>query len=205
MSVTHVEFLVEEPSVEALLREVLPHLLRSVPFEIRVFQGKPDLLAQLPHRLRGYAWFPDTWRIVVVVDRDNDDCHALKQQLEQHALAAGRFTRARRDRGCFTVINRIAIEELEAWYFGDWEAVRAAYPNVAANVPRRAAFRNPDAIAGGTWEAFERVLQQVGYFKGGLRKLEAACAIAPYLDPARNTSPSFKIFRDAILELAASD
>lgn len=203
MSVAYAEFLVEEPSMEALLRVVLPQILGQSPFEIRVFQGKANLLAQLPHRLRGYAWFPDTYRIVVVVDRDDDDCHVLKQQLEQHAQSAGRFTRAQRDRGPFTVINRIAIEELEAWYFGDWQAVRAAYPNVAANVPRRAAFRDPDAIAGGAWEAFERVLQRAGYFKGGLRKLEAAQTIAPHLVPARNTSRSFQVFRDAVLELAA--
>jgi hypothetical protein len=29
------------------------------------------------------------------------------------------------------VVNRLAIEELEAWYFGDWEAVRAAYQSSA--------------------------------------------------------------------------
>ncbi len=33
---------------------------------------------------------------------------------------------------------------------------------------------DPDAIPGGTWEAFERVLQRSGYFQTGLRKLEAA-------------------------------
>lgn len=37
------------------------------------------LLARLPERLRGYAsWLPDTWRIVVIVDRDDADCTTLK-------------------------------------------------------------------------------------------------------------------------------
>ena len=58
------------------------------------------------------------------------------------------------------VVNRVAVEELEAWYFGDWEAVRAAYPRVSANTPQRQGLRDPDGIAGGTWEAFERVMQQ---------------------------------------------
>jgi len=46
------------------------------------------------------------------------------------------------------VVNRIAIEELEAWYFGNWPAVVATYPNVPENIPGKAPYRNPDAIAG---------------------------------------------------------
>jgi hypothetical protein len=203
MSVAYVEFLVEEPSMEVFLREILPSLLNDVPFEIRTFQCKDDLLENLPNRLRGYAyWVPDDCRIVVVVDRDDDDCLALKRELEQHALSAGLSTRAHPQEERFTVINRIAIEELEAWYFGDWDAVRSAYPRVKETIPRRAGYRDPDAIRGGTWEAFERILRRQGYFKTGLRKVEAARAIAPYMDPNRNTSRSFQVFRDAILELS---
>jgi len=50
----------------------------------------------------------------------------------------------------FQVINRIAIEELEAWFFGDWPAMCAAYPKLDASVPKRAGLRDPDAIKGGT-------------------------------------------------------
>jgi hypothetical protein len=202
MSVIHVEFLVEEPSMEVFLRALLPRLLGSVHFDIRTFQCKDDLLKQLPYRLRGYTWFPEVYRIAVVVDRDSDDCQELKRELEQCADGAGLPTRTHPQQGHFMVVNRIAIEELEAWYFGDWDAVREAYPRVSETVPRRQGHRNPDAIAGGTWEAFERVLQQAGYFKGGLRKIEAARSIAPHLDPARNISRSFQVFRNALLELA---
>ncbi len=202
MSVIHVEFLVEEPSMEAFLRALIPRLLGPVHFEIRTFQCKDDLLKRLPDRLRGYAWFPEEYRIVVVVDRDRDDCRKLKQKLEQYAAGAGLPTRTHPQQGHFTVVNRIAIEELGAWYFGDWEAVRLAYPRVPPTVTRRAPFRDPIGIAGGTWEAFERVLQRAGYFRGGLRKIEAARAIAPHLDPAQNTSHSFQVLREALLELA---
>ena len=89
MSVDHVEFLVEEPSMEVFLRGLLPRLLGPVHFEIRAFQCKEDLLKRLPDRLRGYAWFPEAYRIVVVVDRDSDDCRQLKQELERHARQAG--------------------------------------------------------------------------------------------------------------------
>jgi len=203
MSVVHVEFLVEEPSMEVFLRALLPRLLGTVHFEVRTFQCKDDLLQRLLDRLRGYAWFPENYRIVVVVDRDSDDCQELKQELERHAAQVGLPTRTYPQQGHFTVINRIAIEELESWYFGDWDAVRAAYPRVSENVPRRASYRDPDAIVGGTWEAFERVLRRSGYFKGGLRKIEAARSIAPHIDPARNSSRSFQVFRDALLELAS--
>jgi hypothetical protein len=203
MTVTYVEFLVEEPSMDVFLRALLPRLLDPVHFDIRTFQCKDDLLKRLPDRLRGYAWFPETYRIVVVVDRDSDDCRKLKQDLERHAARAGLPTRTHPQQGHFTVINRIAVEELEAWYFGDWDAVRIAYPRVSETVPRRAGYRNSDAITGGTWEAFGRILQRSGYFEGGLRKVEAARSIAPHLDPVRNTSRSFQVFRDALLELAS--
>ena len=98
------------------------------------------------------------------------------------------------------LVNRIAIEDLEAWYFGDWAAVLSAYPRVPAKVPRRQGFRDPDAIVGGTWEAFERVMQAHGYFKGGLLKIEAARAIGAHVDPARSSSRSFVILWDAIAE-----
>ena len=78
------------------------------------------------------------------------------------------------------MVNRVAIEELEAWYFGDWEAVQAAYPGVNANLPQKAGFRDSDAVQGGTWEAFERVLQKARYFKNGLRKIEAARTVAEH-------------------------
>ena len=203
MSAEYVDFIVEEPSMEALLRVLLPQLLPETPFSVYSFQGKDELIERLPDRFKGYAaWLPQNHYVVVIVDRDDTDCRALKDQLEGFARQAGLSTRTRRVGNRFTVVNRIAIEELEAWYFGDWEAVRAAYPRVSSTVPRKQAYRNPDSIAGGTWEAFEREMQRTGYFKGGLRKIEAAEAIARHMDIHRNTSNSFRVFRDAISELA---
>ena len=202
MSVSTLDFIVEEPSMEAFLRALLPPLLQQIHFNIYPFQGKDQLLERLPSRLQGYAkWVSHEHKIVVLVDRDDDDCVRLKTQLEQMAERAGLFTRSRPHEGHFTVVNRIAIEELEAWYFGDWEAVRAVYPRLSATIPDKAAYRNVDAIAGGTCERFERVLQQAGYFKGGLRKIEAAHAIAPHIVPHRNCSRSFQTFLETIIHL----
>ena len=200
MSVTHFEILVEEASMEAALRAMLPSLLAGVSFAVYPHQCKEELLQRLPDRLRGYtAWLPETSRIVVVVDRDDDDCRVLKRRLEGIAASAGMAPPAVAPAGNWTAVNRLVIEELEAWYFGDWDAVRAVYPRVPATVPQRAGYRDPDAIAGGTWEAFERVLRASGYFRGGLRKIEAARTIAPNMDPSRNRSRSFQVFRDTLM------
>ena len=205
MTAAHLEVLVEEPSMEAFLNALLPRLLPADrSFLVHPFQGKTDLMGRLQDRLRGYAvWLPDDARIVVVVDRDDDDCIALKAQLEGMAKKARLRTRARHGRQPWQLVNRIAIEELEAWYFGDWEAVCATYPRVSERVVNQAGYRDPDGIAGGTWEAFERVLQRHGYFRGGLGKIEAARALGAAIDPARNRSISFGYFRDAVLEAVA--
>lgn len=202
MKTEHLEILVEEPSMEAFLRELLPRMLGpGVSFQIYPYQCKDDLLDKLPSRLRGYAsWLPVTSRIVVIVDRDDDDCSDLKKKMEKMARDAGLHTRTSAADKNWQVVNRVAIEELEAWYFGDWEAVREVYPRVGANIPKKESYREPDGILGGTWEAFERVLQKAGYFKNGLRKMEAAREIGKRVDPQRNRSRSFKVFRDAILE-----
>lgn len=205
MAASHLELLVEEPSMEVFLRALLPRLLpQDRTFEVHAFQGKSDLLGKLEARLRAYAaWLPEDWRVVVVVDRDDDDCLQLKQRLEAVAQQAGLRSRSRASGLPWQLANRIAIEELEAWYFGDWEAVRTAYPRVSAHIPQRQGFRDPDAVAGGTWEAFERVMQRHGYFKGGFAKIEAARAIGACIDPGRSHSRSFAAFQEALAEAVA--
>lgn len=196
---------VEEPSMEATLEHLLPKLTNDVDFEIRRFQGKDDLLKNLPNRLRGYStWLPENWAILVLVDRDDDDCTILKQTLEGMAARAGLLSKTKAGNGNrFQIANRIAIEELEAWFFGDWAAVQTAYPRVPATIPQKSGFRDPDAILGGTWEALERVLKRAGYFKTGIRKMECARAVAQNMVPTRNTSKSFQAFSGAVSAAAA--
>jgi hypothetical protein len=52
-------------------------------------------------------------------------------------------------------------------------------------------------------EAFERVLQNGGYFKTGLRKIEAARLVAAQMIPARNSSTSFRVLCAALSEMAS--
>ena len=181
--------------MEAALTAILPRMIGNKSFKITQYTDKQTFLERLPDRLRGYAgWLPSSSRIVVIIDRDNDNCQALKARIEAMAQRTGLRIEADH-RGLAQVIIRIAIEELEAWYFGDWEAVQAAYPG-AGKPPQHC--RAPDEIIGGTWEAFERHMKRHGYFASGLRKIEAAAKIAPHIDPNRNTSPSFQAFRRAV-------
>lgn len=202
MKAEHLEILVEERSMEVFLRELLPRLLGDqATFNVYPSQGKRDLLQNLSARLKGYAaWLPTGWRVIVVVDRDDQDCHELKELMEDAAANAGLETKSAGRAANWRVATRIAIEELEAWYFGDWEAVHATYPKVPKTLADKAAYRDPDNIAGGTWEAFERVLQKAGYFESGLSKTEVARALGQRLDAPRNRSRSFEAFRDALFE-----
>ncbi|MCE2491794.1 MAG: DUF4276 family protein [Alphaproteobacteria bacterium] len=205
MPASHFEFHVEELSMEAFLAACLPGILSAdCTFGIYPYPGKDALLRKIGDRLKGYAtWMPAEYRIVVVVDRDGDECEELKSRLEQICESAGLRSRRAAGGPDWQVVTRIAIEELEAWYFGDWPAVCAAYPRVSANIPSRSVYQDPDAVRGGTWEAFERVLQNHGYFRQGLAKVQAATDIGRHIAPTRSRSRSFAVFRDAIAEAAA--
>lgn len=205
------EVLVEEPSAEAALKIVLPKLLSSagrddVPFAIHNFSGKSNLLKRLPSRLEGFSHYADAadLRILVLVDRDSDDCLVLKGELERMAAGAGLETRATSGGAAFRVCNRIVVEELEAWFLGDSDAVRAAYPRVPASFHNRKTFRDPDGVAGGTWQALERLLQKSGYHQGGLAKVQCASDIASHMVAPRNRSPSFRSFAEGVVDLVNS-
>ncbi len=140
------------------------------------------------------------------MDRDEEDCHALKEQLETMAREANLHTKSRpgQDRR-FHVVNRIVIEELEAWFLGAPDALCQAYPRVSQTFIKKKKYRTPDEIAG-AWEALLRVLQRAGYYKGQKRlpKMEVARNIARHLDPHNNASPSFHCFVRELKALASA-
>jgi hypothetical protein len=155
-------FLVEGSSEERFLEEFLPGLIPGHSFKVYPHQGRGKLpgdprrppptkdrtlLGQLPATLRawGRAFSPDTDRVVVLVDVDNDDCSLLLQKL----LAA-----AKEIDPAPHCLFRFAIEELEAWYLGDAKALRRAYPGAQIEHLRR---YQQDTICG-TWEVFQTII-----------------------------------------------
>ncbi|HAC62218.1 MAG TPA: hypothetical protein DCF68_01455 [Cyanothece sp. UBA12306] len=200
----HFEFLVEEFSAKECLEQLLTKILsQTITYKIHNFRGKSDLIKKLPMRLKGYKdWIPDDYRIIILVDRDNEDCQILKDKLEDIAKQTGLITKSMsQDKKTFQVLNKIAIEELEAWFFGDVNAIVSAYSKVSPNLGNQAKYRKPDEITGGTWEALEKVLQKAGYHKGGLEKVKAAREISKFMTPQNNCSTSFQVFYKGILEM----
>jgi uncharacterized protein DUF4276 len=129
----NLELLTEEPSMERALSILLPKILGSGHvWTIRSLHGKARLLGSLQNLLAGYAsWVRvgDT-KVVVLVDRDDDDCRTLKKFMEDAAKNVGLPTPRNADEGeGATVLNRIVVEELEVWFLGDGDALRTAYPD----------------------------------------------------------------------------
>ena len=195
----HIEFLLEERSAEVALASILPKILPDdVILKFHVFEGKQDLLKELPKRLKGYRqWITDDYRIMVLIDEDRQNCNELKTQLENAAHEAGFVTKSSTlPNGDFQVVNRLAIEELEAWFFGDIGALREAYPKVSKSLQYKKKYRYPDAITGGTYEALERLLKRS--YKRVFPKTTIARNIAPHMEPSRNRSKSFQVFVEGL-------
>jgi hypothetical protein len=99
----------------------------------------------------------------------------------------------------------IAIEEGEAWFFGDIPAIKKAYPKAKDAVLNT--YVN-DSICG-TWEKLADAvfpggaasLSTKGWQAIGAEKSLWAEKITPHMDVKNNASRSFKYFREKILEL----
>jgi len=199
----YLELLVEEPSMETALRALLPKIVGTLAFQIVTHQCKNELLLRLPQRLDGYRrrrendpWFRAHSRVVILVDRDDDDCTALKQRLEAAARHSGLMSRSGAAGGNYFVANRLAIEELEAWYFGDPEALSSAYPGVPVSLGKKAKFRDPDHLQFPALELEKLTGKRY-------QKVAGSRAIAPHLDLERPGSRSFRHLIRAIRNTTA--
>lgn len=196
-----IEILVEEQSAEEALRHLLPGLLKSrARAKVINLGSKYKLLKVLPERLAAYRRriaSGEPLRVVVLVDRDDDDCERLKAVLERMATAAGLSTKSSPAAdGRFVVLNRIVIEELESWFIGDPSALRKAFTSLPKIEQNAGIFRNPDN--GGSWEALHRFLKRHGIYKSSFPKIDAARRIAPHMTVEQNRSRSFRVFVDGM-------
>lgn len=197
-----IEFLIEEPSAEEALKLLLPKVMRNrADFKMINLGSKYKLLQVLDARLRAYRQRIDggeDLRVVVLVDRDDDDCKQLKRRMDTAARSAGLIDQTESH---LLVVNRIVVEELESWFIGDPPALRQAFRSLPAINERSGIFRNPDN--GGSWEALHRFLKKHGVYRSHYPKIDAARKIAQHMDPNRNRSPSFHAFISGIERLLA--
>ena len=213
----HIEIVVEDASGGKLLESLLPKLLGTPgephTWRVHAYKGigripknlnavgdpaKRILLDQLPRLLRGYGKTPGIDVVVVVLDSDRRNCADFLAEL--NALAAGCNPAP-------TALFRIAIEEMEAWYFGDRQALTEAYPKAKIEVLQR---YQQDSVCG-TWEHLadaiypggSAAIKKAGWPLPGQVKHEWAEKIGPLLEPDRNQSPSFGKLREGLRRLVS--
>lgn len=213
----HIEILVEDSSGKVLLDVLAPRILgdwgNTHTWNIHHYKGigripaglttqgdpaKRILLDQLPRILQGYGNTPGIDAVVVVLDSDRRNCVDFLAELK--ALA-------KRCRPASNALFRLAIEEMEAWYLGDREALMAAYPRAKSRVLDTYV---QDSVCG-TWELLadaiysggSAAIKRAGWPLPGQVKHEWAERIGPLLNIAQNQSPSFCKFRDGLRRLSA--
>lgn len=187
------EILVEEPSIEEVLRVILPKVLPvgwvlDVNCFIRHHDGKQDLQQSIPRKIRVASKKDITTGFIIVQDQDNNDCHLLKSQL------AGLCEEAQRGNRNVPYKVRIVCHELEAWYLGDMDAIECVFPRFhAAHYRGKKKFRKPDDCVNPKKELKNIV--------GDYGQIATARQIAPHLDVERNISPSFRCFIDGLRQM----
>ena len=179
-------FLVEELSMAEMLNRLLPRLLPGLEFRCVPHEGKNDLEASIPRKLRG--WREPGVHFVVVRDQDNGDCRAVKARLVALCAQGGRPE----------TLVRIVCRELEAWYLADLAAVERGLG--VAGLARRQEerkFRRPESLGQPSKELKE--------IAPGFQKVSGAKVIAPHLNLENVRAASFRVFVEGGRRLASDD
>ena len=172
-------FLLEEPSMQALLEGLLPRLFPNLSFLCVPHAGKTDLERSIRDTLRNWKVPGD--RFVILRDNDEADCIAVKERIRQ-LCHDGR----RED-----TLIRIVCQELESWYLGDPDAMAAAFnDDELSNIRNRPRYRHPDDIT--------KPSNHVERFVGGYGKIAGARRMATKMSREGNRSHSFGIFVSGI-------
>jgi hypothetical protein len=178
-------FLLEEPSMKAFLERFMPRHFPDIPCVYVAHEGKSDLEASIPRKLR--AWRDPNARFVVIRDQDSADCKVVRRDLVARCEGAGRPD----------TLVRIACRELEAWFLGDLAGVEEAtrVPGLARRQQERK-FRDPDALGSPSME-LRTIVPTYG-------KVAGARAMGDLLDVERCQSASFQTFVRGVRRIAES-
>jgi len=212
----HFEILVEDISGKTGLEILIPKIISTEQhtFNIHPYKGlghipkgltsaseanKRILLDQLRRLVQGYGntfskYPPDYHAVLIVIcDLDNRTLCTFRRELLD---VVDKCNPQPKTQFC------IAIEEGEAWYLGDFAAIKAAYPRADQEVLK---LYTNDSICG-TWEKLadavysggRKKLSKLGWQKVGEEKSNWANNIPPHMDVDNNLSPSFCYFRDKL-------
>jgi hypothetical protein len=161
--------------MKAFLDGLLPRIFPNLIFLCIPHEGKNDLQKSIPRKLR--AWREPGVRFVIVQDNDSRDCKTLKRKLIKLCREGDRNDS----------LVRIACQELEAWYFGEPEALANAYQKPRLiNELGQSRFQNSDEI--------NQPSQQLREIIPEFQKKSGARLMSGLLSRENNTSHSFQIF-----------
>jgi hypothetical protein len=179
--IKRLEFLLEEKSMEAFLKNLLPKILPSKykyneNYFLRPHSGKSDLLKSIPQKLKISYGVPTTF--VILHDQDANDCKTLKSEILNICTANCKNNN--------DFLIRIVCRELESWYLGDMQAIEKAFSNFKAlNYKNKAKFRTPDNL---------NATDEISKLLPNFQKTKGAKLISQHIDIQNNKSESFKQF-----------
>jgi len=180
---SRVIFLLEEYSMKALLEGLLPRFFPKIQFLCLSHEGKQDLERSVPRKLR--AWREPGVRFVVVLDNDGSDCESTKRRLKSLCKKSGRPD----------TLVRLACQELEAWYFGEIEALARGYSRRdLRKLANKARFRDPDQIPKPSI-LLENLIPE-------FQKVSGARLMSGLLSADHNKSRSYKVFLQGVRRIA---
>lgn len=215
----HIDFLIEDISGKIMLEHLLPKVIQqdNVTYRLHSYKGigripgnlksaktirNRQLLEQLPRLLSGFGRTYQSWGsimsgyTVVVCDLDDRNIRNFKTQLTN---VLSFCTVQPETRFCF------AIEEGEAWFLGDIQAIKKVYPKVNMHVMHS---YTQDSICG-TWEVLANAIgfsrRDATYQDVGLEKRIWAEKITPHLIIEDNKSSSFHFFCDTIRKILETE
>ena len=182
-------FLLEEPSMETLLKELLPRLFLGFKYKEHFLciphEGKSDLDKSIPRKLKGWSHPQD--HFVIVRDNDNANCIEVKKRFIQLCKTSGRPD----------TLIRLVCQELESWYLGDLAALADAFNNPKLNsAGLRKKYKYPDT--------FQKPSADLKNLIPNFQKSVAAKKMAQRLTKENNVSPSFNVFISGIDKLIKS-
>ena len=158
--------------LEVLIPRLWPNSISGKNWIVLSFQGKNDLEKSIPKKMR--SWNYGNPHFIILRDNDGGDCLAMKRRLCDIA-----------QRGNRPFHVRIVCQALESWLLGDFDAIKQAYPRIAA-VSNRPKFRNPDALTNPSQHLDSLVNEHT--------KTDRAKNISQQFDLTANRSKSFNVF-----------
>lgn len=171
-------FFLEELSMKRFLDEFLPRYSPALQFLCIPHEGKSDLEKSLPRKLR--AWNSPEDQFIVLRDSDGARPGDIEARLLQLCVDAGKPA---------TPI-RVAYQELEAWYLGDFAGLESAYGVDLSSQKNKSMFRNPDTL-GSPSSLVKKLVPE-------FQKVDGARRIGKVINNVGNKSISFRDFCGAL-------